>query len=93
MVCTGGGADWSYVHEAELCRPRKQADAIQSSLVASSKWSEDWELIFNTSKSEHLPVGYTSNTATYFLPSRTSPNAQPIQMVSSVRDLGLLLIT
>ncbi len=35
----------------------------------------------------------TSNPATYSLTSRTSLNAHPIQTVSSVRDLGLLLNT
>ncbi len=55
------------------------------------KWSEDWELILNPTKSEHLPVGNTSNPATNSLTSHTSPNEQPIQTVSSVRDLGLLL--
>ncbi len=44
-------------------------------------------------KSEHLPIGDTSNPVAYSLTSRTSPNAQPVQMVSSVRDLGLLLNT
>ncbi len=71
----------------------KQSDALQSSLIASSKWPEDWELIFNPSKSEHLPIGNTSNPIAYSLTPRTSPNAQPIQTVSSVRDLGLLLNT
>ncbi len=51
------------------------------------------ELILNPSKSEHLPIGDTSNPGTYSLTSRTSPNAQPVQTVSSVRDLGLLLNT
>ncbi len=45
----------------------------------------------NPSKREHLPVGDTSNPVTYSLTSRTSFNAQPIQTVSSVRDLKLLL--
>ncbi len=45
------------------------------------------------SKSEHLPIGDTSNPVAYSLTSRTSPNAQPVQTVSSVRDLGLLLNT
>ncbi len=62
---------------------------LQSSLVVCSKWSEDWELILNPSKSEHLPVGDTSNPVTYSLIS----NAQPIQTVSSAHDLGLLLNT
>ncbi len=52
-----------------------------------------WELILKPSKSEHLPVGDASNPVTYSLKSRTSPNAQPIQTVSSVRDVGLLLNT
>ncbi len=51
------------------------------------------ELILNPSKSGHFPIGDTSNPATYSSTSRTSPNAQPIQTVSSVRDLGLLLNT
>ncbi len=75
-----------YVHRP----PRKQAAALQSSLIASSKWSEDWELILNPYKSEHLPVVDTSNPATYSLTSRTSPNAPTIQTVSSVRGLGYL---
>ncbi len=73
--------------------PRKQSDALQSPLFASSNWSEDWELILNPSKSEHLPVGDTSSPVTYSLTSRNSPNAQPIQTVSSVRDLRLALNT
>ncbi len=71
----------------------RQSDALQSSLLASSKWSEDWELILNPSKSEHLPIGDTSNPVAYSLTSSTSSNAQPVQTVSSVRDLGLLLNT
>ncbi len=62
-------------------------------MLASSKWSEDWELILNPSKSEHLPIGDTSNPVAYSLTSRTSPNEPPVQTVSSVRDLGLLLNT
>ncbi len=50
-------------------------------------------VILNPSKSEHLPVEGTSNPVAYSLTSRTSPNAQPIQTVSSVRDLRLLLNT
>ncbi len=53
----------------------------------------DWELIVNPSKSEHLPVGDISNPVTNALTSRTSPNTQPVQTVSIVRDLGLLLNT
>ncbi len=82
-----------YADDVKLIAPRKQPDALQSSLVASSKWSEDWEFIFNPSKSEHFPIGDTSNPATYSSTSRTAPNAQPIQTVSSVRDLGPLLNT
>ncbi len=37
------------------------------------------------------PIGDTSNGVTYSLTSRTSANAQPIQTVNSVRDLGILL--
>ncbi len=44
-------------------------------------------------QSEHLPIGDTSNPVAYSLTSRTSLNAQPVQTVSSVRDLGLLLNT
>ncbi len=62
-------------------------------LLASSKWSADWELILNPSKCEHLPVEGTSSSVTYSLTSRTSPNAQLIQTISSVRDLRLLLNT
>ncbi len=70
------------------------ADAPQKSLLASSKWSEDWGLILSPSKIEHLPAGYTSNPVIYSLTSPyTSSNAQPIQTVSSVHDLGLLLNT
>ncbi len=68
-----------------------QAAALQSSLIASSKWSEDWELIINPFKSEHLPDGDTSNPVAFSLTSHTSPNAQPIQAVSFVHDLELLL--
>ncbi len=53
-----------YADDVKLIAPRKQSDALQSSLLASSKWSEDWQLILNPSKSEHLPVGDTSNPAT-----------------------------
>ncbi len=80
-----------YADVANLIAP--QTHALQSSLVASSKWSEDWELILNPSKSEHLPIGDTSNPATNSLTSRSSLNAEPIQTVSSVHDLGLLLNT
>ncbi len=48
-------------------------------------------VILNPSKSEHLPVEGTSDLATYSFTSHTSPNAQPNQTVSSVRDLRLLL--
>ncbi len=82
-----------YADDVKLIATRKQSDALQSSLLASSKWLEDWDLILIPSKSEHLPIGDTSNPVAYSLTSRTSPNAQPIQTVSSVRDLGLLLNT
>ncbi len=82
-----------YADVVKLIAPRKQSDTLQSSLLASSKWSEDWALSVKSSKSEHLPVGDTPKPVAYSLPSRTSPDAQPIQAVSSVRDLGLLLYT
>ncbi len=52
-----------------------------------------YELILKPYKSEHLPDGDTSNPVAFSLTSRTSPNAQPVQTVSFVRDLGLLLNT
>ncbi len=82
-----------YADDVKLIAPWKQTDVLQRSLLASSKWSEDWELILNPSKSEHLPIGDTSNPVAHSLTSRTSPNAQSVQTVSSVRDLGLLLNT
>ncbi len=39
-----------YADDVKLIAPRKQSDAL-------AKWSEDWELILNHSKSEHLPIG------------------------------------
>ncbi len=45
-----------HANDVKLIAPRKQSDALISFLVASSKWSEDCELILNPSKSEHLPV-------------------------------------
>ncbi len=45
-----------YIDDFKLIAPRKQSDALISFLVASSKWSEDCELILNPSNSEHLPV-------------------------------------
>ncbi len=82
-----------YADDVKLIAPRKQSDVPQSSLVASSKWPENWELILKPFKSEPLPVGDSSNPATYSLASHTSPYAQPIQTVSSARDLGFLLNT
>ncbi len=64
--------------------PRIQVAALQTSLAACCKLSKNWELILNPAKSEHLPVGDTSNPVAYALTSRTSPNAQPIQTVSTV---------
>ncbi len=73
--------------------PENNRMPSKAPLLAICKWSEDWELILNPSKREHGLSGETSNPVVYSLRSRTSPNAQPIQMVSSVRDLGLLLNT
>ncbi len=67
--------------------------ALQGSLAASSKWSEGWELILSPSKSENFLAGDSSNPVTFSLTSRISSNAQPIQTVSAVYDLGLLLNT
>ncbi len=58
-----------YADDVKLIAPRKQSDALQSSLLAISKWSEDWELILKPSKSEHLPIGDTSNPVAYSLTS------------------------
>ncbi len=58
-----------YADDVKLIAPRKQSDALQSSLLARSKWSEDWALILNPSKSEHLPIGDNSNPVAY---SRTA---------------------
>ncbi len=49
-----------YADDVNLFAPRKQSDALQS-----SKWLEDWELILNPSKSEHLPIGDISNPVAY----------------------------
>ncbi len=43
-----------YADDVKLIAPRKQLGALQSSLLASSKWSVDWTLTLNPSKSEHL---------------------------------------
>ncbi len=51
------------------------------------------ELILNPKKIEQLPVGDTPNPVTYILTSLASSNAQPIQTVSTVLNLGLLLNT
>ncbi len=76
-----------YATYVKLIAPRKQAPAFQSSLVTSSKCSEYWELILKPSNA------YTTYPCTYSLISRSPSNAQPIQSISSVRDLGLLLNT
>ncbi len=47
-----------YANDVKLIAPRKQSDALQSSLLASSKWSEDWEFILNPSESENPPLRY-----------------------------------
>ncbi len=60
-----------YADDVKLIAPRKQADALQSSLFANPQ----------------------PNPATPSLTTRTSPNPQPIQAVSSVRNLGFLLNT
>ncbi len=54
-------------------------------------WSEIRELFLNPSKSEHLPVGDTSNHIICSFTSLTSSNAQPIQTVSTIRHPGILL--
>ncbi len=45
--------------------PPEKTDALQSSLVAPSKWSEDWDLILNPFKSDYFPVGDNFNPAPY----------------------------
>ncbi len=50
------------------------------------------ELTLNLSKSEHLFIRDTTNPVTYALTSRTPPYAQPIEKISTIRDLGLLNI-
>ncbi len=66
-----------YADDVKLIAPRKQSGALQSSLLASSKWSGDWELILNPSKSEHLPIGDTSNPVAYSLTSRSDGQLCP----------------
>ncbi len=60
-----------YADNVKPIAPRKQSGAPQSSLFASSKWSEDWELIPNPFKTEHHAVGDTSDPVTYSLTSST----------------------
>ncbi len=43
-----------YADDVKLIAPRKQSDALQSSLLASSKWSE---LILNPSNQSTTPLG------------------------------------
>ncbi len=38
-----------YADDVKLLAPRKKSDALQNSLLASSKWTEDWALILNPS--------------------------------------------
>ncbi len=54
-----------YDEDVKLITLRKQAAAIQSSLVASSKRPEDWEFILNPFKNENLPFGDTFNPVAY----------------------------
>ncbi len=82
-----------YANYVKLIAPRKHTAALQGSLVTSSKWSDDWELILNPSRSEHFPVGDTFNPVKYSLTPHTLSNAQPIPAVNTVPDLGLLLNT
>ncbi len=82
-----------YATHVKHITPQKEATAFQSSLVASSLWSEDKDVILNPSKCEHIHVGDTSHTCTYSLIARTPSNGQLIHAVSSVRDLGLFLNT
>ncbi len=81
-----------YADDVKLIAPRKHAAAFQSSLIASPKLSEDWELILNPSKSEQLPFGDTSNLVKYSLTSHIPSKAQPIHTASTVRDLGSVRI-
>ncbi len=46
-----------YADDVKLIAPRKQLDALQNSLLASSKWSEDWELIPTLPKVSISPLG------------------------------------
>ncbi len=47
-----------HADDVKLIASGKQVPDHQRSLVASSKWSEDWGLILNSSKVSTSPLGY-----------------------------------
>ncbi len=82
-----------YADDVKLIAPRNRHDILQNSLNKSASWSKDWELDLNPTKSEHLPIGNSSNFVTYTLPSSNPPNNQTLPTVSTTKDLGIVLNT
>ncbi len=79
------------VDDEKLIAPRSRHAILQNALNIS--WSRDWELGFNSTKSEHLPIGNSPHFVTYTLPSHNLPNTQTIPTVSTTKDLGIFLNT
>ncbi len=80
-----------YAGNVKLIAPRNRHYILQSSLNNNTSWSKDWELDFNPTKSEHLPIGNSPHFATYTLPSHNPTNTQTIPTVTTTKDLGIAL--
>ncbi len=80
-----------YVDDVKLFATRNRHDIVQNSLNISARWSRDWELDLNPTKSEHLPIGNSPHFVTYTLPSHNPPNTQTIPRFAPTKDLGIVL--
>ncbi len=78
-----------FADDVKLIAPRNYHDILQNSLNISARWSRDWELDLNPTKSEHLPIGNSPHFVTYTLPSHYQPSTQAIPKVTTTKDLGI----
>ncbi len=79
-----------YADDVKLIVSRNRHDILQNSLNSSARWSKDWELDLNPTKSEHLHIGSSPHFVTNTLPSHNPPNTQTLPTVSTTKEMGIV---
>jgi len=72
-----------------VLRSEEDSRALQEDLDRLSRWSEDWQLLFNAEKCKTMHMGHQQKTEYYM--QDTAGNRKKLQETTKERDLGILV--